>query len=168
LKNDGRIVCIKRKSSDNEPILYSPLFRFLNISGEGLSEAKKLVDEHHYHPLAGDKTTAFLKFLVQRFWRNGQFRTDAPIGSVSDQPVIYRRPVLFVGPRNQGYAEMLDSLVLALPGMDVVPESLARIVGVDLNADDSKKERQADDPTTQATREKIDILFTNPSTSFMA
>ncbi|NQZ99594.1 MAG: AAA family ATPase, partial [Myxococcales bacterium] len=89
------------------------------------------VEREHYHPLAGEKTSVFLKDLVQRLWPDGEFLEDPRDVARTSGPSIHRAPHLFLGSRAQGLSENLERYIQSLPQQTEFPESLLRVVGIE-------------------------------------
>src|SRR5215470_7445448 len=46
-------------------------------------------------------------------------------------PYVYRQPALYLGNRNQGFADTIERYIEILPRFEELPESLLRIVGIE-------------------------------------
>ena len=84
------------------------------------------VAAEHFHPLGGERTSEFLKDLVQRFWSHGQYVESEDEIEAASGPVVFRQPHLLLGNRNQGLAENIDRLLESLDAdgqeLDVIAE----------------------------------------------
>jgi hypothetical protein len=126
-------------------------------------DCKTRLLESDAHPLGKNRAVEFFKFTIQRFFQNGKYVQDKnePVGN---DPYIFRDPVLFLGNRSQGFAEALDRFIDGLPTLEILPEALMRIVGIEtvnqkIIADQilvSSDEHQASLTTTN----KTDYLLT--------
>jgi very-short-patch-repair endonuclease len=131
LRFDASIPEFTLAESDDNPEVYTPLLRQLGIDGRGIQSVHEEVAQEHYHPLAGDKTSAFLKDLVQRLWPDGHFLEDPRDVERTAGPRIHRAPHLFLGNRAQGLSENLERYIQSLPQQTEFPESLLRVVGIE-------------------------------------
>lgn len=83
-----------------------------------------------YIPQAFALVMNFLKYLVSRFFIDGEFMLVQKEASASTKPHIYSEPKLILSPKSQGYAEALEKLVEAITDMNDLPEALLRIIGI--------------------------------------
>ncbi|TDJ05057.1 MAG: hypothetical protein E2O71_12135 [Deltaproteobacteria bacterium] len=137
--------------SDENPELYMPLLRHVGLDGKAIQYITEAVAREHFHPLAGEPTSSFLKDFVQRFWTNGEFLEDERDATNPSGPYVYRQPHLYLGSRNQGLSENIERYLEALPNLSELPESLIRIVGLESDRDTSPAEAP------------IDLLLTKPA-----
>ena len=142
---------ILRESRDN-PMLYSPLLRYLAVDGKDIHELTALMERDHIHPLGGDETSQFYKTFVQRLWPDGQYFDSHAEIRAPEGPYIYRQPMLLLGRSNQGFAEAIDRYLEVLPTLDELPEGLLRVVGIETGREQNAGEHEPGD---------IDLLLTN-------
>jgi very-short-patch-repair endonuclease/superfamily I DNA/RNA helicase len=136
--------------SQDSPEVYTPLLRHVGLDGKAIRYVTDAVANGHFHPLGSESTGGFLKDFIQRFWTNGQFfENHLQVGSETG-PYLYRRPQIYLGYRNFGLVENIERYLDALPGLDEIPESLHRIVGIDTGRSAERTEEAA----------PIDILLT--------
>lgn len=140
--------------SEDNPEVYVPLLRHAALDGKAIQHVTDSVAREHFHPLAGEPTTHFLKDFVHRFWTNGEYIEDREEIANASGPYIFRQPHLFLGSRNQGFAENLERYLEALPRLTELPESLLRIVGIE-------REREAEGAAAEGA--PIDLLLTKPA-----
>jgi len=139
--------------SEDNPELYTPLLRHVGLDGKAIQDATDAVHREHFHPLAAESTSHFLRDFVQRSWTNGEFCEDEEAIESASGPYIYRQPHLFLGIRNQGLGENIERYIEALPSFSELPESLLRVVGIE-----SGRAAQRDE-----TAAPIDLLLTKPA-----
>ena len=139
--------------SEENPEIYVPLLRHVGLDGKAIQYVTDAVGCEHFHPLAGEPTSRFLKDFVQRFWTNGEFLEQEEDAANASGPYLYRQPHLYLGSRNQGLAENIERYVEALPGFSELPESLLRVVGLESGRDTRRAEDEA----------PIDLLLTKPA-----
>ena len=142
--------------SEDNPEVYVPLLRHVALDGKAIQHVTETIANEHFHPLAGEPTTQFLKDFVHRFWTNGEFIEDREAIPDGDRPYIFRQPHLFLGSRNQGLGENIGRYLEALPSFREFPESLLRIVGIE-SGRTAMADREAGEPAP------IDLLLTKPA-----
>ncbi|TMQ05120.1 MAG: hypothetical protein E6J91_41380 [Deltaproteobacteria bacterium] len=119
------------RETGDPPDLYAPLLRYLDVDAKRLLALKDRVAAEELHPLGGKATSQFLQGLVQTLWPDGMyFDTLRDVGKPAG-PYVYRQPALYLGNRNQGFADTIGRYIDILPGCDELPESLLRIVGIE-------------------------------------
>ncbi len=150
LRFDPSIPEFTLAESDDNPEAYTPLLRQLGLDGHAIQSVHEEVAQEHYHPLAGEKTSAFLKDLVQRLWPDGEFIEDPRDVPHTSGPRIHRAPHLFLGNRAQGLSENLERYIQSLRQQTEFPESLLRVVGIET-------EREPD------VERSSDVLLTKPA-----
>jgi very-short-patch-repair endonuclease len=143
--------------SEDNPEVYVPLLRHAALDGKAIQHVTEAIANEHFHPLAGEPTSRFLKDFVQRFWTHGEFIEDREEIPNATGPYIFRQPHLFLGSRNQGLGENIARYVEALPGFQELPESLLRVVGIETGCDASKVDVEDGDAAP------IDLLLTKPA-----
>ena len=144
-------------ATDDNPQAYIPLLRHAGLDGQAIQHVTETLADKHYHPLAGEPTSRFLKDFVHRFWTDGEYVEDREEIPNPSGPYIYRQPHLYLGSRNQGLGENIERYLEALPSFRELPESLLRIVGVESDRDAGKANTEAGEPAT------IDLLLTKPA-----
>jgi hypothetical protein len=142
---------------NDNPEAYIPLLRHAGLDGKAIQHVTESLADKHYHPLAGEPTSRFLKDFVHRFWTDGEYVEDREEIPNPAGPYIYRQPHLYLGSRNQGLGENIERYLEALPSFRELPESLLRIVGVESGRDAAKAETKAGEPAP------IDLLLTKPA-----
>jgi very-short-patch-repair endonuclease len=150
LRFDAGIPEFTLAESDDNPEVYTPLLRQVGLDGHAIQSVHEAVAREHYHPLAGEKTSAFLTDLVQRLWPDGEFLDDPRDVERASVPTIHRAPHLFLGNRAQGLTENLERYINSIPTQTQFPESLLRVVGIE-----TEREVNAEGSS--------DILLTKPA-----
>ena len=151
------------RETDDSSELYTALLRHHELDGNAILTTKARLEEIETHPLAGGKTTDFLKFFIQRFFQDGNlYETREKISN--SLASMYRDPVIFLGSRSQGFAEQLDALIESMPDAEVLPESLLRLVGYDEKSlFDGNSSDGSESLSTLKSENKIDFLLTKPA-----
>ena len=116
--------------TDRETELYSSLFLDLKeVAPAAISTRKSELDAAGYHPLGWEETEAFLKALVQSISPiNGEFLS-SPTNNISNQPRMWRDPVLFLRERGARIANAIDAIVEDIERREVFPAALTQITG---------------------------------------
>ena len=140
--------------SEDNPETYIPLLRHAGLDGKAILYATDAVGSEHFHPLAGEPTSRFLKDFVQRFWTNGEFIEGLEELDNASAPYVYRQPHLYLGRRNLGLGENIDRYLEALPNFSELPESLLRVVGIESGRDGANGDGAAP---------PVDLLLTKPA-----
>jgi very-short-patch-repair endonuclease len=141
--------------SEDNPEVYVPLLRHAALDGTTIQHVTDTMAREHFHPLAGESTSRFLKDLVQRSWTDGEFIEDrGQIENVTG-PYIFRQPHLFLGSRNLGLGENIERYLEALPRFEELPESLLRIVGIESGREGGQNAGEH--------RAPVDLLLTKPA-----
>ncbi len=142
------------RDSEDPPEIYSSLLRFLSADGATLKQIRQILQDGHYHPFGGEDTSAFLKDIVQRLWRDGKYFNNEIEAREASPPYLYRRPHIFLGLRTFGFAESIDKYIDLIPQTEDFPESLLRVVGIDTGVGAERDESET---------KKIDLLLTKPA-----
>lgn len=109
---------------------YSALFQSMpDVDGKLLARMREELDAGKYHPLGKEDTSGLLRSLVTQLSAQGQFQSDAAPKGFTNYPVIGRSPVIFLRPRNLGFAIAIQSALASLAQDCPIPSSLMRIVG---------------------------------------
>jgi very-short-patch-repair endonuclease len=112
--------------------LYSSLFQSIpEVEGKALARVRQELENGKFHPLGKEDTSGLLRSLVAQISSQGHFLANDAPKPLSDFPKIGRCPVLFLRPRNLGFAVALRSLIESLPNVDNIPPSLLRVVGIE-------------------------------------
>ncbi|HEX9879681.1 MAG TPA: AAA domain-containing protein, partial [Candidatus Binatia bacterium] len=148
---DPGVPAFTLRDSEDPPEIYSPLLRFMGVDGASIKQIRDTLQGEHYHPLGGEETSNFLKDIVQRIWRDGKYFNNEIEARGATGTYLYRRPHIYLGLRNSGFAESIDKYVDLIPKLDDFPESLLRIVGIDTGIGAERDEAE--------TRE-VDLLLT--------
>ena len=83
--------------------LYTPLLRYLEVDPKRLLQFKERLAADELHPLGGQRTSEFLKDLVQTCWKDGVYFDSAQEAGRGKSPYVYRQPAFYLGNRNQGF-----------------------------------------------------------------
>mgnify|MGYP000098686349 CR=1 FL=1 len=166
LEFDSSVPEFVLRESDDSPELYTALLRHHELDGNGLLDCKNQLEQNEPHPLANGKTAEFLKFFVQRFFQDGRF-FDSKNQVNHSVPSVYRDPVIFLGSRAQGFSDALDKLIDAMPTLELIPEALMRIVGLDAKVDPATGLQTDSNGTKELaqTERTVDFLLTKPANS---
>ena len=150
-------------SEDPRPTeLYSQLLTSLpDIDIRMLRKATGEIETLGLHPLAGDDTSGFLRRLVQSLSPRGSFEPDVDSVSSTDDPIIYRAPVIFLRRRTLGFASALQSVVEHLKIDEEIPSSLLNVVGVESDP----VEPEDDVASMELWGDAEDILLSKPANS---
>jgi RNA polymerase-binding transcription factor DksA/very-short-patch-repair endonuclease/DNA polymerase III delta prime subunit len=83
------------------------------------------------HPLEDADTTAYLREVAHALSVDGEFLPEPvePKGSALHPLRIWRKPMLLLLPRTQGYSRSIDRVLEALERCEALPATLAAIVG---------------------------------------
>jgi very-short-patch-repair endonuclease len=118
--------------ADSPVELYSALFQSMpDVAGRVLAKARLELEQGRYHPLAGEESSGFLRSLSVQLSPQGEFQDEGPAKSGSGYPAISRSPVIFLRPRNLGYAVAIQSVIESLSSAPQIPASLLRVVGIE-------------------------------------
>ena len=131
---DPKIPEFRIVESSEPPELHAAILRYCDLEGRRIHEIAQSLRESPCHPLGEVETNGFLKQLVNIFWENGEFIPDGTndVGPPSEKPVILRRPMLFLGSRTQGFDSAMERIQTYLSEATELPESLMRLVGLDV------------------------------------
>jgi very-short-patch-repair endonuclease len=148
--------------ADSPVELYSALFQSMpDVAGRELAKARLELEQGRYHPLAGEGTSGFLRSLSVQSSPQGEFQDEGPAKSGSGYPVISRSPVIFLRPRNLGYAVAIQSVIESLSTAPQIPASLLRVVGIEppitSTEEDSYTKNWVDDC------QPLDVLLSKPA-----
>jgi hypothetical protein len=110
------------------PELYVALLTALGLDGRLLNGLQEEMEGGRYSPLGADETSAYLKGLVQRF-QNGTY-VEERLAGVPERYLVYRKPVLFLRRRDQGFARALNSISQAISAGEKPTEALLKIAGL--------------------------------------
>jgi very-short-patch-repair endonuclease len=154
-----------RFSTGTEKVeLHRALLRLVpSIEGRMIARFDKELETHPVELLGGESTTGFLRSLIQGLFTDGEFLGEKPATLTSARPTIWREPVIFLRPRFAGLNTTIDFILEDLEGDVSVPEGLAGIVGIEVQASAPSENLSDDDaPATPSTPE-LDILFSKPA-----
>jgi very-short-patch-repair endonuclease len=148
--------------ADSPVELYSALFQSMpEVAGRELARARLALEHGRYHPLAREETSGFLRSLSVQLSPQGEFQDEWPAKSSSGCPAISRSPVIFLRPRNLGYAVAIQSVIESLSNAPQIPASLLRVVGIESQIaseeEDSCSKSWIDDC------QPLDVLFSKPA-----
>ncbi len=130
LQFDASVPEFTLSEADHPVELYSALFQSMSdVDGRAIGRCREELDEGGFHPLINGATSGFLKRLVIQLSPRGEFFEDqAPSKDASD-PCIGRDAVLFLRPRNLGFAAAIEGILADLRTREDLPWSLLNIVG---------------------------------------
>ncbi|MBI3924937.1 MAG: AAA family ATPase [Armatimonadetes bacterium] len=120
------------RETEREPMIYSPLLRGCGVEELAISQTRMNLQKAGCHPLGGAETTAYLQSLGRDVFQ-GATVVENPTEKeqAGSAPLLLRSPVIYLAPRNLGFAEAIESFLEALPELEELPPSLVRIVGLD-------------------------------------
>lgn len=151
------------RDSDDEANLYTSLLRHHELDGKTILAAKQMLESKPVHPLSDGHCTEFLKFFIQSFFKNGQFKQKKNEVQPQD-PSIFRDPTLFIGGRTQGFTEALDKLIESIDEKSEISEALTRIAGVDIHIDpNGENKNDSNEIGLPPIPLDIDFLLTKPA-----
>ncbi len=141
---------------------YSALFQSMpDVEGGILARVRQELEGGKFHPLGKEDTSGWLRSLVAQLSPHGEFNPESAPKSQTDFPLLGRSPVLFLRPRNLGFAVSIQSVLENLSQTETLPSSLMRIVGIEeqarTNADSQKTTTWVD--YTQL----ADVLLSKPA-----
>ncbi|MEE8249540.1 MAG: AAA domain-containing protein, partial [Gammaproteobacteria bacterium] len=143
--------------TEDNPEVYVPLLRHAALGGTAIQYVTDAIADKHFHPLAGERTSGFLKDFIHRFWTDGEYIEDREDIPDATGPYLFRQPHLFLGSRNQGLGENIEHYLKELPNFRELPESLLRIVGIESDRESSKIDAETGEPPI------VDLLLTKPA-----
>lgn len=147
--------------------LHRALLRLVpSIEGRMIARFDKDLEEQPVEPLGGESTEGFFRRLVQGLFNDGEFLEGKVRGAKTNQPSIWRDPLIFLRPRTAGLSTTLDYILEDLDNKDTqAPEGLSRIVGVE--TEDNPEIRTSGDGEAPRipTGPEPDILFSKPANS---
>lgn len=139
------------RETDREPYLYTPLLRYCGVDEEEISWARTELAQTACHPLGGEETSGFFRSLQEKLFAHGSYIVE-PEGNEKPTKTLrlLRQPVLFLGNRDLGFAQAINSYIDAVPKLSQFPPALLRVVGVEV-------------PEPEVEQEEFDLLMTMPS-----
>jgi very-short-patch-repair endonuclease len=144
-----------------KPELYMPLLRCIpQIDGALLSKIKSDFDAGDVEPLGGVRTETFLRALVARLSAGGEF-VHYPLEGEQDQPRLWRSSVVILRARSLGFQAAIAAILEDIAQGGMMPESLARIVGIELTQAVSDGSEAS--PEISLPNEDLEILFSKPA-----
>ena len=148
--------------ADSPVELYSALFQSMpEVAGRELAKARLELEQGRYHPLAGEETSGFLRSLSVQLSPQGEFQDEGPAKSGSAHPAISRSPVIFLRPRNLGYAVAIQSVIESLSSAPQIPASLLRVVGIESQIASAEEESFSKSWIDDS--QPLDVLFSKPA-----
>ncbi len=150
--------------SEHDTELYVSLLRYAQIDGKGIQRCKEKISVEQPHPLDGEPLDGILQYMVQALFEDGQFFSSATDAQGCTTPHIIRQPTFFLGLRNQGFIEAVDSFIDNLKDMTTLPQALVRVVGVELA--DGKSvigDQDTREASLKAPQPASDYLLTKPA-----
>ncbi len=144
--------------------LYTSLFRSVpEVTGTVMNSLNEELEQKPLHPLGGQETEEFLKWLVAQLSPYGQVLQagDKPIQAES--PWIIREPMIFMRKRSLGFSKAVEEIIKDIPERDGLPGFLENVVGVDhdILPLESNEPVRCIDPNG----EDEDILLSKPANS---
>jgi very-short-patch-repair endonuclease len=133
LEFDPDVPEFKLRESAHPPEVYSSLFSSIGkTDGRALARIRDRFNDAPCHPLGGSETTDFLSFTAVQLSPHGRVVSSRP-ADPPDEPVIFRRPIVFQRTRTLGFGTALEAILEDIDQKDEVDFSsaLARIVGVE-------------------------------------
>jgi hypothetical protein len=121
------------RESAHPPEVYSSLFSSLTgTDGRSLARIRDRFSEEPCHPLGGTETTDFLSFVAVQLSPRGRVVSQPPEEPPED-PVVYRRPIVFQRTRTLGFGTALEAILENIETKDEAElcTALARVVGVE-------------------------------------
>ncbi len=144
-----------------KPELYLPLLRCRpQIEGGLLSRVKADFEAGDIEPLGGIRTETFLRSLVAKLSAGGEF-VHYPLEGEQDQPRMWRASVVFLRARSLGFQAAIEAILEDIAEGGLLPESLARIVGIELTPEISDGTDVSGE--TSLPNEDLEILFSKPA-----
>jgi very-short-patch-repair endonuclease len=148
--------------ADSPVELYSALFQSMpDVAGRELAKARLELEQGRYHPLAGEETSGFLRSLSVQLSPQGEFQDGGPATSGNGYPVISRSPVIFLRPRNLGYAVAIRSVIESLASAPQIPASLLRVVGIESQVTPAEEDSCSTGWVDEC--QPLDVLFSKPA-----
>lgn len=134
---DPKIPSFSIVESLDPPELHTEILRYCELDGRHISDLNQVMKSSYCHPLGGEETNTYLKHLIHTFWEQGELdlKKHGETRIPSDKPIVTRRPVLFLGSRNQGFDSAMSRIESYLEMTEDLPESLMRIIGLDIKMD---------------------------------
>lgn len=149
--------------SEDQSELYTSLLRFHELSGDAILECKNRIAEKDLHPSSATGGDEFFKYLISRFFNDGEFYQDLKSVSNSSKPHIFREAKIILSPKSQGYSEALEKLAEAIPNMQDLPEALLRIIGIDFKVIPIQGDDFPPDFPNNESAGEVDFLLTKPT-----
>lgn len=153
------------RDTSHTPELHVGLLRFAGADGKALQELKAKLTSGLYHPFGGEDTSAFLRDVVQRLWVDGRYFENAADVNSAEGTYIVRRPHIFLGHRNHGFAASIRNYIEDLPNRTEFPDALMRVVGVDSQGPEQAPEQASDEDSGRASQVRSELLLTKPANS---
>ncbi|QAA33552.1 AAA domain-containing protein [Clostridium manihotivorum] len=131
LEFDANIPEFTLTQSDKGIEIYRSLFYMIDgLNDELLKGIYNDFEENIYSPIEVENTTSFLNRLANALSSKGKFvKSKDEITRVSDNPQVYRRPVLFLRKRNLGFGVAIDSIIEDINSVENIPSFLKEVVG---------------------------------------
>jgi very-short-patch-repair endonuclease len=144
--------------------LHRALLRLLpTIEARMIAYFDKELEAHPVEPLGGERTTGFLRSLIQGLFTDGEFLNEKPTGAIPSHPTIWREPIVFLRPRFTGLNTTIDHILEDLESEVVVPEGLSGIVGVETETTSPSVDGLPDETPATPPAAEPDILFSKPA-----
>ena len=139
--------------------LYTALLRSIDeVEGQVLAKTNKEFDEGEYGPFSRGEIDGFLSGLAARLHAQGIY---SDVESVPrGVPRIYRRPLLFLRKRTQGFTAALEAIASDIPLREDFPVSLRSIAGIAALPMRNGRDQASQPETVRLANEDPDLLFT--------
>jgi very-short-patch-repair endonuclease/Cdc6-like AAA superfamily ATPase len=102
-----------------------------NVDPKVIARVREEIERENYHPLDGERTSEFLKGLVQSLSSNGQFIPEGGVKGEADFPRLARDPLIFLRAGNLGFAKAIEAVLKEIPNLELmeIPQSLLNLTG---------------------------------------
>ncbi|GMU55426.1 MAG: hypothetical protein AMXMBFR33_45720 [Candidatus Xenobia bacterium] len=143
------------RETDREPGLYSALMQRFEFTPDVSQECRQI--------LGNTEDTDPLGSLLDRLWPGVRVTAKlADLGPAKAKVQLSREPVLYLGSRSLGFSSAIEAFLEALPGLEVLPPALVRVVGFDIDLEGDIVESRG--PSTRVDPlSNVDPLYTMPA-----
>ena len=142
--------------------LYTALLRSIDeVDGRVLAPAKDEFDRDEYGPFSDSEIDGYLKALAVRLHRHGVYGVAS--STPGDVPAIYRRRLLMLRRRTQGFGTAFEAIASDLQEREDLPVSLRSIVGDHEGPPKSDPAIAEQLGPAGLSNEAPDLLFTKPA-----
>lgn len=133
LEFDPSVPVFSLTESEQPVELYTSLFRSVpEVTGTVMNSLNEELEQKPFHPLGGQETDEFLKWLVAQLSPYGQVLQagDKPIQAES--PWIIREPMIFMRKRSLGFSKAVEEIIKGHKGTVRARDTRGRFVRVNL------------------------------------